>query len=135
MMPLASLKILAVDDEEIMLKMYREYFSQQGVMLQIASSPAAAARQLEAGPVDVLILDLKLGKDSGKDLLTTVRRDHPRTRCVFVTAYATDELVNELYEMGVFEVIKKPCTIRTIFESIEKLALAAGEISPEADRT
>ena len=125
MSPLADKRVLAVDDEEIMLKMYREYFAQQGVALSISSSAAETIELLKKQPFDILIMDLKLGDASGKDVLTRIRGQYPGLRYVFVTAYATADLVTDLRQLGVFEVIKKPCTIRTIFETVEKVALSS----------
>jgi DNA-binding NtrC family response regulator len=125
MATLAEKHVLAVDDEGVMLKMYRDYFARQGVPLRTASSAAETLALVEAQPADIIIMDLKLGDDSGRDVLAKVRARHPDTRWIFVTAYATDQLVKELYGSGVFEVIKKPCTIRTIFETVEKLALSS----------
>lgn len=105
-----------------MLKMYRDYFAQKGVRLRTAASAAATLELVSEVAVDIVIMDLKLGDSSGKDLLTAVRAKHPQARWIFVTAYATDQLVEELYGQGVYEVIRKPCTIRTIFETVEKVA-------------
>ncbi len=117
--------ILAVDDEEVMLKMYRDYFAQKGVRLKTAATPDATLAMVAAQPVDIVIMDLKLGESSGKDLFKTIRDRQPQARWIFVTAYATDQLIEELYGQGVYEVIRKPCTIRTIFETVEKVAQAS----------
>ena len=108
-----------------MLKMYRDYFAQKGVKLRTAASVAATLSLVATMPVDIVIMDLKLGDDSGKDLLAAVRQRHPQARWIFVTAYATEQLVEELHGQGVYEVIRKPCTIRTIFETVEKVAQAS----------
>lgn len=125
MATLAEMNVLAVDDEEVMLKMYRDYFAQKGVKLRTAATAAATLALVATMPIDIIIMDLKLGDDSGKDLLAAVRQRHPAARWIFVTAYATDQLVEELHGLGVYDVIKKPCTIRTIFETVEKLAQAS----------
>ncbi|MBI3890472.1 MAG: response regulator [Candidatus Wallbacteria bacterium] len=118
-------KILAVDDEEIVLKMYKEYFQFHGVDLKTSSSEADARRILGEESFDIVILDMKLDTASGKDLLIDLKQSHPATKYIFVTAYATDEVVDELSRLGVAEVIRKPCTIRTIYESVQKLTLSS----------
>lgn len=125
MASLAEMSVLAVDDEEVMLKMYRDYFAQKGVKLRTAASAAATLALVATMPVDIVIMDLKLGDESGKDLLAAVRQRQPLARWIFVTAYATESLVEELHGQGVYEVIRKPCTIRTIFETVEKVAQAS----------
>jgi DNA-binding NtrC family response regulator len=125
MTALTEKSILAVDDEEVMLKFYREYFSSRGVSLRTATTSDETMKLLEERPADIVILDLKLAEASGKDLLLQIKSRFPQVRYVFVTAYATSDLVTELYRLGVYEVIRKPCTIRTIFETVEKAALAS----------
>lgn len=122
MTSLAAKNVLAVDDEVLMLKMYRDYFAQRGVKLRTAASAEETLKLVSEQPADIIIMDLKLGEASGKDVLARIRKDHPDTCWIFVTAYVTDALIQELYGMGVFEVIRKPCTIRTIFETVEKVA-------------
>lgn len=122
MTSLAAKSVLAVDDEEVMLKMYRDYFAQRGVRLRTAASAEETLRVVSEQPADIIIMDLKLGEASGKDVLARIRKEHPDTCWIFVTAYVTDALIQELCAMGVFEVIRKPCTIRTIFETVEKVA-------------
>ena len=125
MATLAEMHVLAVDDEEVMLKMYRDYFAQKGVRLITAATTDATLALVAQQSVDIVIMDLKLGPDSGKDLFHKIRASHPHARWIFVTAYATDQLIDELHGQGVFEVIRKPCTIRTIFETVEKVAQAS----------
>jgi DNA-binding NtrC family response regulator len=122
MTSLSAKSVLAVDDEEVMLKMYRDYFAQRGVKLRTAASSAETLKLVAEQPADIIIMDLKLGEASGKDVLATIRAQHPQTCWIFVTAYATEQLIQDLHGMGVFEVIRKPCTIRTIFETVEKVA-------------
>lgn len=118
-------RILAVDDEEIVLKMYKEYFQFRGSALLTSSDGDEVLQIVEEQPVDIIIMDLKMPQKSGKDLLLAIRETHPSIKYIFVTAYATEGLVQELSLMGVADVIKKPCTIRTIYESVEKLAMSS----------
>ena len=50
MASLADMHLLAVDDEEVMLKMYRDYFAQKGVKLRTAASAADVSAPATPAP-------------------------------------------------------------------------------------
>jgi two-component system, NtrC family, response regulator AlgB len=88
-----------------------------------ASTAQEALRRMEAGPFQVILLDLKLQQDSGLDLLAEILRRDPNTSVVIVTAYASIETAVEAMRRGAFDFLAKPCTpeqVRQVLEKIER---------------
>lgn len=80
-------RILIVDDEPAIRQLYGHEFEDDGYAVRTAGSAAAAMRLARDWYPDVVLLDVRLGKESGLDLLRRLRAQHPQLRIVLVTAY------------------------------------------------
>jgi DNA-binding NtrC family response regulator len=60
------------------------------------------------GPIDVVLLDLRLPDSNDLGLLGEIRRRMPRSAVVMMTAYATPEVVQGALEQGAYCVVSKP---------------------------
>ena len=68
-----SRTILIVDDEKNIRRTLRMVLEGEGYDVREAESVAEAERALQADPVDVVVLDVKLGDDSGLELLDRIK--------------------------------------------------------------
>ena len=66
-------KLLLVDDDKLIANIYRNKFSVEGFMVEIASDGQEGLDLVKAFKPDVVILDLMLPKMSGVELLTVIR--------------------------------------------------------------
>src|SRR5262245_25035892 len=71
--------------------------------------PQALAR-LRERPFDLAFLDLRLGRESGLELLPELLREAPGLAVVLVTAYASVESAVEAMRRGAFDYLPKPFT-------------------------
>ncbi len=83
-----------------------------------------SALRSETAPIDSVLLDLRLGTESGLDLLTEVLRLTPRLPVIVVTAYAAVDTAVEAMRRGAFDYISKPCTPDQLREAMEKVERA-----------
>src|SRR5436190_23769138 len=101
--------ILIVDDDAPFVRIYREIFENEGLIVIVAHSSTEAIRTLETrGPqLDVVLLDQKLqgpgGPDSGLDLIEQVVRFAPFAKAIVVTGYATPNAIERAFELGVYD--------------------------------
>ena len=73
-------KILIVDDEVNVCKLYSEEFNNDGYETACALNISEANKCIEDNPPDIIILDIKLGDESGIDYLKELvesRKDLP----------------------------------------------------------
>ena len=78
---------------------------------------------LERHRVDIVLLDYRLGGESGFDLCLEIRQRHPETRVVFFTAFGNPELLTQAIRAGACGYILKdtktarlPDVLRTLIE-------------------
>ncbi|MBL0921873.1 MAG: response regulator, partial [Phycisphaerales bacterium] len=85
----ASLSTLALDDDPDFREFIREALESEGHEVRIAATPEECYRACEERLPDVLLLDMKMGRHSGEQVLEEVRRRWPRLCVVVVTGYPT----------------------------------------------
>jgi len=135
--PHAPQTIALVDDDRNILASVSMTLEAEGFAVKTYTDGAEALRALSAQPVDLAVLDIKMPRMDGMELLEKLRRtsDLP---VIFLTS--KDDEVDELMglRMGADDYIKKPFSQRLLIERIRTLlrrelsrgaAATAGEAS------
>ncbi|MBX6323591.1 MAG: response regulator transcription factor [Rhodospirillaceae bacterium] len=112
--------IALVDDDRNILTSVSMTLEAEGFTVRTYTDGAEALRALTASPVDLAILDIKMPRMDGMELLERLRRvsDLP---VIFLTS--KDDEVDELMglRMGADDYIKKPFSQRLLIERIRAL--------------
>ncbi|MBG6085124.1 response regulator [Zhihengliuella flava] len=109
----AEIRTLIVDDDVDVVRMHEllvrslDGFEVAGTAPRIAE----AARALEAGGVDLVLLDVHLPDGSGVDLLTQLRARFPHVGVIMITAAAEADTVRAAIGRGVDGYLVKPFTV------------------------
>jgi DNA-binding NtrC family response regulator len=116
----ASLRILVVDDEEVIRDVLATLLEREGWQVTTASNATRALALFEADPHDVVLLDLMLPDRSGLDLLRDMRRRDPDAVIVIVTAYSSIEGAIDAMRDGAFHYIPKPFQNEEVLLTVKK---------------
>jgi NtrC-family two-component system response regulator AlgB len=106
----ASGRILLVDDEAAILRTFRYCLEDRGYSVATASSAAQAEALLQRQVFDLCFLDLRLGEDSGFDVLRQMRTQAPWMRVVIVTAHSAVDAAVDAMQAGAADYLVKPCS-------------------------
>ena len=102
-------RVLLVDDNPVVMAVYRSGLSMAGFTVDAAGDGEAALAQAAATIPDVIVLDLMLPKIDGFEVLRRVRAD-PRLKdvpvIVFSNSYTSDR-TNEVWSAGATQVLAK----------------------------
>ena len=79
--------LLFVDDEEEILEILVDLFSDEGYNLYTATRATDALQIMDDYPIDFVLSDLKLPDSSGLELLTQIRAKSPNTIRVLTSGY------------------------------------------------
>ncbi len=113
------MRALVVDDELSMREFLEVLLSRAGLQVSTASSLTEAKSAL-GGPVDVVITDMKLGSDSGLDVLRAARGlPHP-PEVIVITAYGTPASAVEAMRQGAYDYIAKPFDNQELMLLVQK---------------
>jgi len=103
-------RILLVDDETAILRTFRYCLEDAGYSVSTAGSAAQAEALLLRQVFDLCFLDLRLGEDSGLDLLAQMRLQAPWMRVVIVTAHSAVDTAVDAMQAGAADYLVKPCS-------------------------
>jgi NtrC-family two-component system response regulator AlgB len=118
------MRILIVDDELNIRKTLRVALESMRHTVEEAGETAEALKAADRQRFDVALVDLRLGGDSGLDLLDEILRRAPRTAAVIITAHGTIDTAVEAMRRGAFDYLPKPFTpsqVRAVLERVERL--------------
>ncbi len=112
--------IALVDDDRNILTSVSMALEAEGFRVRAFADGAEALRGLTDHPVDLAVLDIKMPRMDGMDLLQRLRR-HSALPVIFLTS--KDDEVDELLglRMGADDYIKKPFSQRLLIERIRAL--------------
>jgi two-component system, NarL family, response regulator DevR len=88
----------------------------------VVSSYEEAIDLLQREPVDVALLDIRLGGKSGLELARTIVENHRATRVLFLTAFASDEVIFEASRIGAADLMDKGADPESIIERVVDVA-------------
>ncbi|MBK1791172.1 sigma-54-dependent transcriptional regulator [Persicirhabdus sediminis] len=77
----------------------------------VAGSPAEAVRILKSQQVDVMLTDLRMGSDSGMDLLEEAKKVKSPPVSIMMTAYGSVDTAVEAMRRGAWHFVTKPLNI------------------------
>jgi DNA-binding NtrC family response regulator len=113
--------VLVVDDDDSLRMLCRINLELDGYRVLEAASIEDARAALAAGPVDAILLDLHVGNDDGRQLLTSLEEPRPR-----VALFTGSETISpELRELA-DAVLSKPLGIHRLSETVGRLIEGPG---------
>jgi NtrC-family two-component system response regulator AlgB len=120
------MRILIVDDEPNIRRTLRTTFEAIGHDVEEASSGAAGVATLARHACDVALVDLRLGVESGLDLIEPLLAQAPRLAIVVITAHASIDTAVEAMRRGAFDYLPKPFTPGQVRAVLQRVARERG---------
>lgn len=105
---MSKAKILIVDDELIMRESLGEWLERDGYQVMKADSGESAVEMLKNTMFDVLLVDMKMEKMSGIEVLKHVKRHDPEVAVVIITAYGSISGAVDAMKHGAWDYLLKP---------------------------
>src|SRR6516164_3734922 len=103
-------RILLVDDEQSLLRAFRYCLEDAGHRVATATDAEQAEQLVQTDVFDLCFLDLRLGNDSGLELLPKLRQYAPWLRVVMVTAHSSIDSALDAIRAGAVDYLVKPCS-------------------------
>ena len=101
-------KILVLDDVLDAGLMIKRILERQGHQIFNFTEEEDAINYIKSNEMDLAILDIKLKKMSGIEVLTELKKISPTMRAIMLTGYPTIETAQESLELGADEYCVKP---------------------------
>lgn len=114
-----AFSVLLVDDEVEFLDTLLKRLRKRKLDVNGVHSGEEALRFLEANPVDVVVLDVKMPGMDGLDTLRAIKKALPLTEVIMLTGHANMEVAIEGMELGAFDYLMKPMDIDELLYKLQ----------------
>ena len=114
-----NISILAVDDEESFLKVVQELLTQEGYKVKIAEDGGLAINALQQNIFVLVLLDIKLPRVDGIEVLNFIRDHSFDTQVIMLTGMHDVKIAVECMQLGAYSYITKPYTVEELLAVIE----------------
>ena len=129
-------RILVVDDDTELRRMLVNYLEQQNLRVLSAGGRAEMTRQFAAREPNLVLLDLKLDKEDGLDLLREIRSSSD-VPVIIMTGHRRDEIDRVVgLELGADDYVTKPFGLRELLARVRAVLRrqdAGARSSPERE--
>jgi NtrC-family two-component system response regulator AlgB len=123
---MTRMDILLIDDESGLRRTMRLALESMGHRVTEAASGAQTRDLLHQNRFDVAFLDVRLGRETGLDLLPLLIQQPSPPDVVVVTAYASIDSAVEAMRRGAFDYLPKPFTPDQLRVVLDRSALVRG---------
>ncbi len=116
------MRILVVDDEKIKRVTLADDLATQGHEVVTAADGEEAIQQLQLGPFDVVVADVKMPKIDGLELLKRIKQGPlAEMEVIVMTAYGSIQMAVDAVKLGAFDFITKPFRNEDIFPLLARI--------------
>ena len=103
-----TLRIMVIDDENIVGKRLKPALEKQGDLVETFEDGRKALQRFDEQPFDVVVTDIRMDEIDGIEILEQILARAARTKVIIITGYATVEVAREALSKGAFDFIAKP---------------------------
>lgn len=121
-----ALSIAALDDDADFREYLKSLLEGDGHDVRTFSTPASLYDAIEQRQPDVLLLDMKMGRHSGEEVLQDVRKRWPRLCVIVVTGYPSMDSMRQTFKQDVFDYIPKPFSAEDLRRSLAQAVASLG---------
>jgi DNA-binding NtrC family response regulator len=115
------MKILVVDDDPRIVKTTCDILKIKGHEPVAAYSGEEGVEKVRSDPPDCVLMDIKMPGINGVEALKQMKQIAPALPVVLVSAYATDDLLEEAKRVGAYAILSKPLNFPMILSFLSLL--------------
>ncbi|HAL57742.1 MAG TPA: sigma-54-dependent Fis family transcriptional regulator [Bacteroidetes bacterium] len=115
-----SISILAVDDEESFLDLLKSLLEQEGYYVNTAPDGVAAINVLQTLPFDLVLLDVKMPRVDGVEVLRFIKDHYLDTQVIMLTGVSDIRIAVECMQLGAYHYVTKPYAGTELLTIIER---------------
>jgi DNA-binding NtrC family response regulator len=113
-------RILIVDDEQVVCDAIARHLRDAGFAVEVAYSGMAAVDIIRDQPFHLALIDIRMPRISGFDVLQELKRANPDARAIMMTAFADIKSAVNSISMGASDIISKPVDIDEVIMAIRR---------------
>jgi PAS domain S-box-containing protein len=131
-------RLLVVEDDEDFAETLEHTLRNRAVEVRRVREASEVAAMLEVFPATVALVDVRLARSSGLDVVADLKAHHPSVLTVVMTAYVAVDTAVEALRRGAYDYLSKPFHPRELFATLdrcfERMELERARVEADAAR-
>ncbi|PXX98874.1 DNA-binding response regulator [Marinifilum breve] len=120
MISVSNLRILILDDEQLVRDELSEFLIDPNFQIFKASTPSEAFEIMNRNEVHIAIVDVNLPEMSGLEVLEKIKKEHSEIEVIMISGYSEMDSVIHSMRLGASDFFTKPFRLRDVEHSIER---------------
>jgi CheY-like chemotaxis protein len=113
-------RILIVDDDLSLCKSLSLVLRRIGCTVTAVNDGPDAIEKVKKKAFDMIFLDIKMPVMNGVEVYKRIKKIRPEADITMITAYVSDDLVQEALKAGATGILHKPFDIDQVIKSIDE---------------
>jgi DNA-binding NtrC family response regulator len=113
--------ILVVDDEDSLRNVLSNELTNEGYDVRSASDGDEAITELQKNQFDLILLDIKMPRMNGFEVLKFIKESFPKMKVVMLTGFADLKNAIESKKLGADDFVSKPYDLVDLLTTIERV--------------
>ena len=123
---MAKIKVLVIDDEQIVLNSVKKILGQGEYEVETTSSGRQGLEWALGKSYDVVLTDVRMPDMGGMLILRDIKKARPSIPVIIITGYANVQTATQAMKLGAAEYIEKPFTpdqlLRAVHTAVDRAA-------------
>lgn len=111
--------VLVVDDETAFVETLVKRLKKRGLDVLEAHDARTGLTMIRNGPVDIVVLDVRMPEMSGIEALKEIKKINPLIEVIMLTGHASVEVAIQGMEIGAFDYLMKPADINELVYKLQ----------------
>ncbi len=116
-----EIKILFVDDEESLRILVKNQLQLEGFAIDTADDGDTAIDAIKSKPFDLVLLDIRMPRLSGIEVLKYLKKNNPLVRVIMLTAVDDLSIAVESVKNGANDYVTKPYDTDNLVKCIKRV--------------
>lgn len=119
-----QLSVVALDDDADFREYLRDILARDAHDVRVVATPEELYAASEERLPDVVLLDIRMGKHRGEDILEEIRKRWAKLCVIVVTGYPSMDTMRRTFKQDVFDYLAKPFSLEELRHVLAQAARA-----------
>lgn len=124
--PPPPLSIISLDDDADFREYIRAMLEPEGHEIRTVATPEELYGSIQASMPDVVLLDIKMGRHSGDQVLAEIRARWANLCVIVVTGYPSLDSMRQTFKQDVYDYLAKPFSVAELRRVLAQASEAFG---------
>ncbi len=113
--------VMIVDDDVDYAEAQKEFLEDNAYNIIVVNTVEAALEKIKKINISVALVDIRLGQNTGVDLIGELKKSNADLICIMITAYASIPTAVDAIKHGAFEYLTKPLKPESLLATLERV--------------